>query len=163
MRINLLAVLTLSALFVGYGINSTCGEVSNGKSTTVTCTDVNGQPQNVEVRGLIDNTVIINCKTDMDGAAHITVKGDGATREIGAVKIQGGAENVVIINNRQLGADSEIIVEGKNAKASVGNVEVKGGKLNKSAIINNTTINGGRIEAKGDGANVSIGTVSINE
>ena len=140
-------------------------EVSGRNSSIVAaCTDAEGKLQYFKIKGMRKNTVIVNCQTDTDGDSHITVKGDGAVREIGTVKLQGGAGNVLIINNRQLDADSEIVVEGKNAKASVGSVEVKGGsKTNKSTIINSTTMNGGRIEARGDGASVSVGTVIIGD
>ncbi len=137
-------------------------KISAGSSiVTVTCTDGEGKSQNVKIQGMAENTVIVNCKTDTQGNAHITVKGDGASREIGIVKIQGDAENVLIVNTHQLNQKSKIVVEGKDAKVSMGNVEVKGNKLNNTAVINNTTIHGGKIEAKGDGASVSVGTVII--
>ena len=137
------------------------GVATDDNVTVVTCTGEDGQPQNVEVRGLMKNTVIVNCQTDEDGQPHIKVKGDGTIREIGVVRVEGGAENVVIVNDRHLGPGTNISVEGKNAKASVGNVEVKGGKLKDATIVNRTVIDGGTIEAKGDGASVSIGTVTI--
>ena len=136
------------------------GEATEENVTIVTCTDADGKSQNVQVRGLVKNTVIVNCQTGADGHPHILVKGDGATREIGTVKVEGSAENAVIINNRELGPGSEIVVEGKNAKAEVGNVEVKGGKLKNSTIVNSTVVNG-KVEAKGEGAKVSVGTVTI--
>ncbi len=144
------------------GATKVSGE--NNNSIIVACSDAHGKLQYVKIKGMKKNTVIVNCQTDMDGDSHITVKGDGAVREIGTVKLQGGVGNVFVINNRQLDTDSEILVEGKNAKASVGNVEVKGAsKTNKSTIINSTTINGARIEAQGDGASVSVGTVIIGD
>jgi len=136
------------------------GTATTEDVTIVACTDADGKSRNVQVRGLMNNTVIVNCHTDEDGQPHIIVTGNGTTREIGTVKVAGGAENAVIINERRLGPGSEIVVEGKNARAEVGNVEVKGGKLKNSTIVNRTVVNG-KIEAKGEGSSVSVGTVTI--
>jgi|GEM_PF-3355212 len=137
------------------------GATSGDNVMIVTCTDEDGQPQNVEVRGLMKNTVIVNCQTDEDGQPHIVVKGDGATREIGTVKVEGGAENAVIVNDHRFRSGTNIIVDGKNAKASVGTVEVRGGQVKNSTIINNAVINGGTVKATGEGATATAGGIIV--
>ena len=138
------------------------GVTSGNNVTVITCTDAAGNPQSVTVKGLTKNTVIVNCRTDEDGQPHITVKGDGATREIGTVRVEGSAENIVIINKSQIGADTGIVAEGKNARASVGTVTVKNaGNLGNTVIMNNNVITGGSVKATGDGATATAGSTII--
>ncbi|MDR3089960.1 MAG: hypothetical protein LBU39_09095 [Desulfobulbaceae bacterium] len=133
----------------------------NANATIITCSDKNGGTRNIQVQGGMNNTVIVNCRMDENGQPHITVKGDGAVREIGAVRIENGAGNMRVINSNQLGTGSEIVVDGKNAKASVGNVEVKSGKLNNTTIINNAVINGSTMKAIGDGVRANSGSIVV--
>lgn len=137
------------------------GVAAGDNVTIVTCTDVDGQAQRVVVHGLSKNTVIMNCQTGEDDQPRITVKGDGATREIGTVTVEDGAENTVIVNEHRLAPGTEIVVGGKNAKAMVGTVDVQGGKMKNSTIINKAAVNGSTVKATGEGARATVGSITI--